>query len=131
MNLKSKISGIQHIGIPTNDIEKSKAFYNIIGFDTIYETINEAANEKVAFLQLGNLVMEIYENHNAAMKNGAIDHVALDVTEIDELFSEIQKLGLNMLDNQVNYLPFWEKGVKFFTVTGPNNEKIEFCERMK
>lgn len=131
MDLKSKITGVQHIGIPTDNIENSKKFYNAIGFELIYETINEAADEKVAFMQLGNLVMEIYENHKATMITGAIDHVALDVTDIDNLFEEVKKLGVNMLDTQVNYLPFWEKGVKFFTITGPNNEKIEFCERLK
>jgi hypothetical protein len=35
-----------------------------------------------------------------------------------------------MLDQQVNGLPFWENGVKFFTIEGPNKEKIEFCEKL-
>ena len=31
-----------------------------------------------------------------------------------------------MLDSEINSLPFFEKGVRFFTILGPNAEKIEF-----
>lgn len=130
MDIKSKISGIQHIGIPTNNIRKSIEFYEKLGFENIYQTVNEAKNETVAFLQLGNLVMEIYENKCAVMKTGAIDHVALDVKEIDYIFEQIKAAGFNMLDDKVQSLPFWKNGVKFFTILGPNEEKIEFCEKL-
>lgn len=39
------ITGLQHIGIPTNDIEKTTAFYHELGFETAFETVNEAAGE--------------------------------------------------------------------------------------
>ena len=48
MNLKTYTTGIQHIGIPTNDIEKTIAFYKELGFEVALETVNEEANEKVA-----------------------------------------------------------------------------------
>ena len=28
----------------------------------------------------------------------------------------------------VHFLPFWENGVKFFTIEGPNKEKVEFSQ---
>lgn len=130
MDIKSKISGVQHIGIPTDNIRESIEFYEKLGFENIYQTVNEAKNETVAFLQLGNLVMEIYENKCAVMKTGAIDHVALDVKEIDSIFEQIKAAGFNMLDNKVQSLPFWKNGVRFFTILGPNEEKIEFCEKL-
>lgn len=85
---------------------------------------------ELAFLQLHNLVIETYQNRQAAMAYGAIDHIAIDVKNIDELFKVVQRAGLKMLDTKVNGLPFWENGVKFFTIEGPNNEKIEFCEKL-
>ncbi|MDE6306289.1 MAG: VOC family protein [Muribaculaceae bacterium] len=130
MDLKTKITGVQHIGVPTNDIEATIRFYEGIGFDTIYRTVNEAANEQVAFLQLGNLVMEIYENHQASMHTGAIDHIALDVKEIESVFSELKDRGYELPAEGIQGLPFWENGVRFFTITGPNAERIEFCERL-
>ena len=59
MDLKNYSTGVQHIGIPTNDIDKTVEFYHKLGFETAYETVNEEANEKVVFLKLGTLVVRI------------------------------------------------------------------------
>ena len=130
MDIKTKVTGIQHVGIPTNEIKKRISFYEGIGSEVVWQTVNELNNQAVVFLRLGNLVMEIYENGQAAMKAGAIDHIALDVTDIDSVFESVKKDGYKMLDEKVQYLPFWKYGVKFFTITGPNGEKIEFCEKL-
>lgn len=128
MDIKDFTTGVQHIGIPTNNIDKTIEFYHTLGFHTALRTVNGA--EEVAFLQLHNLIIETYQNHQAAMTYGAIDHIAIDVKDIDNLFETVKATGLTMLDKQVNSLPFWEHGVKFFTIEGPNREKIEFCERL-
>lgn len=130
MNVTKYMTGIQHIGIPTNDLDKTITFYQRLGFAIAYQTVNEKANERVAFLQFGNLIIETYENHAATLCSGAIDHLAIDVKEIDRLYEEIKTAGFHILDDSVQYLPFWEKGVKFFTILGPNAEKVEFCERL-
>lgn len=49
-DLNMYATGIQHIGIPTNDIEKTVTFYRSLGFKTALRTENKAAGEKVAFL---------------------------------------------------------------------------------
>ena len=74
MDLKNYSTGVQHIGIPTNDIDKTVEFYHKLGFETAFETVNKEADEKVVFLKLGTLVVETYENHTAALRAGAIDH---------------------------------------------------------
>lgn len=128
MDIKDFCSGIQHLGIPTNDIEKTIRFYEQLGFKVALKTSNNG--ETVAFLQMQNLVIETYENRTAVMRAGAIDHIALDVKNIDALFELVKTKQFPMLDEQVNSLPFWENGVKFFTIVGPNKEKIEFCEKI-
>lgn len=128
MKLTDYITGIQHIGIPTNDIQATKDFYHSLGFTTELETNNNG--EKVAFLRLKNLVIETYQNGQAVMESGAINHIAVDVKNIDEVFSLVKSLGVEMADNSVNGLPFWENGVRFFTIVGPNRERVEFCERL-
>ena len=95
MDLKNYSTGVQHIGIPTNDIDKT---------------------------------VEFYENHTAALRAGAIDHVALDVKDIEEIYQYINEAGLNTTQDSIHFLPFWEKGVKFFTIEGPNKEKVEFSQ---
>lgn len=128
MNIADNIMGLQHIGIPTNDIEKTKEFYNTLGFETIMETYNAESDEKVAFLKIGDLTIEIYENRQAVMHSGAIDHIALNVKDIDLAFVEVNTLGLKVLQDAPVYLPFWKNGIKYFIVEGINKEKIEFSQ---
>ena len=131
MDLKTYATGIQHIGIPTNDIEKTIAFYQKLGFEIAFQTINEEAKEKVAFLKLGTLVVETYENKGAKMKNGAIDHVAINVKDIEEVYRYIEENQMNTTNDIIHYLPFWEKGVRFFTIEGVNKEKVEFSQYVR
>lgn len=128
--LKDQMNGIQHIGIPTNDIEATIAFYEKLGFEIALQTVNEEADEKVAFLQLQNLVIETYENKAAKMESGAVDHVAIDVKDIEKVYEFINQVGLNTTKDTIHFLPFWENGVRFFTIEGTNKEKVEFSQRL-
>lgn len=130
IDLNQYSGGLQHIGIPTDDIERTIAFYTSLGFSVALRTENKSASEQVAFLRLGNLTIETYENKRAVLRSGAIDHIALDVTNIDSLFEALKSAGFRILDAHVQSLPFWERGVRFFSIAGPNEEKIEFCERL-
>lgn len=64
MNMKNYTTGIQHLGIPTNDMDATVAFYEKLGFEIAFQTINKEADEKVVFA-LATLVVEAYENHQA------------------------------------------------------------------
>ncbi len=75
--MKEYLSGLCHIGIPCHDLEETAAFYEAIGFTRGYR--NEAY--KVVFMDLGNLVIEIYEAQSVANKTGAIDHIAIACSE--------------------------------------------------
>lgn len=122
------ITGLQHIGIPTNDMEKTVAFYRTLGFQIALQTVNHGADEKVTFLRMGDVTLEVYENKKAAMAPGALDHIALNVTDIEKAFQMAKEQSFPMLDTEIQFLPFWEQGVRFFTVLGPNKEKVEFSQ---
>ena len=66
------MNGVQHVGVPTNDIETTIKFYEALGFKIAFQTVNEATNEKVAFLKLGNLVIEHLREQSS--KNGIRRH---------------------------------------------------------
>lgn len=80
------------------------AFYEKLGFEIAFRTVNEAADEKVAFLKLGTLVIETYENKVAALKPGVIDHVAIDVKNIEKVHEMITGAGLNTTQDEVHFL---------------------------
>ena len=119
----SKIAtGLQHIGIPTNDLNQTIDFYQSLGFELAHRTAN--GDEQVAFLRLGELTIETYQNFKAAKINGAVDHIAINVTDVDEARRIADSMGLEVIEE--GQLPFWENGVKYFTILGPNREKLEF-----
>lgn len=118
--------GLQHVGLPTNDLKATIAFYEGLGFETVYQVKNEAAGEDVAFLRLKNLTIEAYENGRAAMQSGAIDHIAIDVDDVEAAYRLAQEQGYQIVSNGVEFLPFWQNGVKFFILLGPNQERVEF-----
>ena len=115
-------TGLQHIGIPTNDIEKTIAFYTALGFETAHRAEN--GGEQVAFLKLGDLMIETYQNGKATGVAGAVDHIAVNVTDVAQARRVADGLGLRVIEE--GKLPFWENGVEYFTVLGPNGEKLEF-----
>lgn len=123
------VTSIQHIGIPTNDMNVTVDFYESLGFSAVWQTTNKATGEKTAFLRLQNVVLEIYESSVACGGTGAIDHIALDVTDIEAVFAAVQGGPYRLLDKEIQFLPFWENGVRFFTIEGPNREKIEFNQK--
>jgi catechol 2,3-dioxygenase-like lactoylglutathione lyase family enzyme len=123
--LKDYTKGIQHIGLPTNDLQATIGFYQTLGFEVVHKTQIDC---KVCFLKLDNLVIETYENKQAVMKAGAIDHISLDCTDIDAAFEEVRKLGFEIIGGRIEALPFWKKGVQFFKFEGPNKEIIEYCQ---
>ena len=124
--MKEMLTGIQHVGIPTEHMDQTREFYKKLGFEVAFEAVNEGA--EVVFFKLGNLVMETYEVPEAAKAYGAIEHVAVNVTDIAKVYEKIKALQLNTLDDEIHFLPFWENGVRFFTIEGPNKEKIEFSQ---
>ena len=89
MEIKDYALGLQHIGVPTENLEKTVEFYEALGFTIAHATVNEATGQRVRFMKLQNVVMEVYDIH---------------------------------------FLPYWENGVKFFTIEGPNKEKVEFSQ---
>ena len=122
MTFKEISTGLQHIGLPTNDIEGTIRFYEALGFEVAFRTNNKG--EEVAFLRLGDLTVETYQNYRAARVNGAWDHVAINVTDVEAARRLADELHLNVIEE--GQLPFWDNGVKYFTALGPNGEKVEF-----
>ena len=130
MELKTLVRGLQHLGIPTKNLPESEQFYEQLGFTVIYRGRHGPYLEPVSFLEKGGLVLEVYETADAAGRDGAIAHLALDTADIEDAWNEAKRLGLSFVSPKIEFLPFWESGVRYFIVEGPNKEKIEFNQRL-
>lgn len=121
---------LQHIGVSTSNQKQTLAFFEAMGFSQFYESINPANAALVVFMQLGDIVIEVYLQKDSTSSPGAIDHIAISVDNIDEKYTQIYTMGYEIVEDSVKELPFWENGVRYFTVQGPSGEKIEFCQKL-
>lgn len=127
--MKEHLTGLQHIGLPVNDYEAACNFYDALGFKNIYET-RQPNGGKVGFFRMGNLEMEIYEADATAKRDGSLDHIALDCTDIETAYQKAKAAGLPIVSDGIEALPYWQNGIKFFHVRGPAGEKVEFCQKL-
>lgn len=124
---RQNIKGIQHIGIPTNNMEQTQEFFLSLGFSCIYST-TIGAGRNVRFFDQSGILIEVYEPENSIAPIGQIDHIAIEVSSIEDAYREALSKGYQPMEGEICFLPFFENGVRFFTLKGPNNEKIEFSQ---
>lgn len=123
MEYKDNVIGLQHIGIPTRQINTSIKFYESIGFIKK----GEYNNNKVCFMELKNIIIEIYEECTVNYTDGAINHFAINVKNINEVFEMMQEKKVKIIEG-ITELPFWDRGIQFFVIEGINRERIEFSQ---
>jgi catechol 2,3-dioxygenase-like lactoylglutathione lyase family enzyme len=136
---EDNILGFQHLGLPVTDINRSEAFYSRLGFKTAMKTELPSDGDavKVVMMELKGFVLELYQltgNELAEVRtraDGHIDHFALNVQDIDRAFADVRASGLTALEDAPVFLPFWDKGVKYFSMRGPDGEKVEFNQIIK
>lgn len=129
-----QLTNIQHVGIPVTNIETSEQFYANLGFENVMRaTFMHNEEEGVCIMmKQGNIIIELYQMPQkeldavAARKDGHVDHVAFDVTDIDKTFAIMKDAGYNIIEPAPVYLQFWKNGCKYFNVSGPDGERLEF-----
>ena len=127
MNVTSYAVGTTHLGMPTTCYEKTVEFYKGLGFTEEFFLVCDDGG-RIIFLKLKSLMMEIYESSSSPGVAGAVHHIAIDVNDIEAVFEQIKAEGYTLLDDHICSMPFWANGEKYFTIQGPNGEKIEFVQ---
>ncbi len=128
------LTHIQHIGIPVTDIRQSETFYEKLGFTNKMEASFVLENNKgiCIMMQRGSITIELYQlpaPQIAAIrdrKDGHIDHIAFDVSDINQTFELVKAAGFSVIEPAPVFLQFWTKGCKYFNITGPDGERLEF-----
>jgi lactoylglutathione lyase len=127
--LTKYVDGYQHFGIPANDIEATEKFYVSLGFHKKWETLYQG--NRVEFFEYGNILVETYEKDGkSAGIRGAIDHIAMNCTDIEACTKEALAGEFKIVEGPC-FLPYWEHGVKYICIEGPNQEIIEFIQKFK
>ena len=122
--MREQVTGIQHLGLPTEHFIETLSFYEGLGFTIEWK----ASDRECAFLCLNEVMIETYTSDQVHPVWGAWDHIALNVRDIEEVYARVKANGYTFAEGGDGpvYLPFFANGVKYFTIVGPNNEKLEF-----
>jgi len=128
-NKKGKITGLGHIGVFISDIERSIAYYtDILDFEC-YHRVDLEENggiTRIAFIRNGSCIIELVQKPDAAQKaDGPIDHIAMDVDDIDSVMADLKAKGVEFETEEPVFLPTMFNGVKYALFRGPDGEHLE------
>ena len=110
-SLAGYFDDLAHVGIPTDDLPKTIAFWEKLGFKKQGQFDTDDQGHQVVFMKYGHLMLEIWDSDGA--------------------FKAAKEEGFNVKEDEVQHLDFWKHGIKFFNIVGPNDETVEFCEVVK
>lgn len=93
------IKKVDHVGIVVRNVEKSTEIYkNGLGLEYLRTEVNEAYNCKIAFLQCGDVLIELIEptgegpSQSFLNEHGeGIHHICYEVNDIHEALSHAKK----------------------------------------
>jgi len=139
-------TGYSHAGIYVTDLEEAIKFYTeVLYFDLQFQLVNGSDGLKIAFLQLGNCVVEILEppeNREVLLPkdkivDGAkstINHLAILVNDIYAAKERVESFGYEFEERGVYDVPNFGRptlDLKVAFFRGPNGERIELFQEIE
>lgn len=101
------VKGINHIGIAVRSIEAQRSFYEQT-LGAFFEGCEEVVNQKVrvAFFRINDIRLELLEPTDSESsitkfldnRGEGLHHLAFTVENLEERITELQQLGLRMID---------------------------------
>lgn len=131
------VNKIDHIGIAVKNLDEALKFYtDILGLDLAATEIVEEQKVKVAFLPVGDSEIELLESTDEDgpiakyidKKGQGIQHMALQVDDIEASISEMIEKGIRMIDEKPRYGAGGSK-IAFCHPKSTNGILLELCER--
>ncbi len=131
---KSGFLGWDHLAVRTKNLKETMSFYAGLGFSMTGNGFLDTEDGRlyIAFMTCKGFTLELIElkgsvvNDPQTWEPGKIDHISLDVQNVQDAFMEARSQGYEVLDFGIKELPLFEHGCRFFSIKGPNGEKIEF-----
>lgn len=135
---RTGLQGWSHLAVKVSDLQASVSFYEILGFTKVGEGYLDTPDGRlyIGFVDNHGFQLELIQMTGAGLQElksrgtGHIDHIALNVKDAKEAFYEARKAGCRVFDLVLKELPFFEHGIRYFMILGPDGEKIELNQRL-
>ena len=124
---------LDHIGVQCVNSEKDATWYmDKLGFKLVAKFKSSRGDYYTWFVTNGQITYEIYQNADMdPKKQGLVDHIALNSTDIEADYKACLDAGLTVCTNGIESIPTrWERGCRYFKVLSPTGEQIEFNQNL-
>lgn len=135
-NRTGMVKGLAHIGVFTQDMDKSISFYrDVLGFSlaNTEKLAGEEGTTHLAFLAAGDCVLELIQPANLDgikdRQHGLVDHIALQVTGLEDLIDRLRAHECQFESEEPVQVKIMG-GVKIIFFAGPNGERLELFEKL-
>ncbi|MBQ8682619.1 MAG: methylmalonyl-CoA epimerase [Selenomonadales bacterium] len=107
-----KVNKVDHVGIAVKDLEQAKKFYTeILGIPAMGEEVVAEQKVKVCFIPCGDSEIELLESTEPdgpiakfiEKKGEGIQHVALNVDNIENALADLKEKGVRLIDEKPRY----------------------------
>ena len=128
------IKGLAHICVYTRDMSKSLVFYtDTLGFEVVHRTRLDSGFG-FAMVRRGSCIIELLEpedvNKVKPRTGGVIDHIALEVKDINTVFAKLKAKGVSFSTPIIDDSNLMG-GVRIAFFRGPSGESFELFEYLK
>lgn len=115
---------VHHIGVMVSDIERSIEWYDrVLGLKVADR--RELGTTRIAFLAAANTQIELIQRGGSFSTEGVVNHVALQVDDIEATITHLRAAGVVLGDAQIRTI--WAGG-KIFFFAGPDGEVLELVQ---
>lgn len=131
------IKKINHIGIAVNNIEEALGLYtDVLGLKLEGVEVVEEQKVKTAFLPIDNTEFELLESTDKdgpiakfiEKRGQGIQHIALEVEDIEKAIEEMKAKGIRMIDEKPRYGAGGAK-IAFLHPKSTFGVLIELCQK--
>ena len=131
------IKKINHIGIAVNSIDEALCLYtDVFGLELEGREIVEEQKVKTAFLPIDNTEFELLESTDKdgpvakfiEKRGQGIQHIALEVDDIEKAIEEMKAKGIRMIDEKPRYGAGGAK-IAFLHPKSTHGVLIELCQK--
>lgn len=114
------LTKLAHVCIETPDLERTEAFYKILGLERRFDFVNRQGELVGFYLAFGDKTFIEVIKSSKPQIDGIIKHFAIEVDDIDETYDWLVKHGVEVTQKQLEIDHNW-----MITCSDPNGIFIE------
>jgi catechol 2,3-dioxygenase-like lactoylglutathione lyase family enzyme len=118
------LTGIAHVALRVNDLEKSRAFYKTLGFEQAFE-FTDAGKVSVAYIKVNDRQFIELIPRTSDSQPGGILHTCFEVADIEGLHKAYVERGLQPTEPKKA-----RAGNLLFVMHGPDDQLLEYTQYM-